>query len=249
MIPKLLIAAATLAAAAYAQDAAEIVRKAVDQYSRNQETLRNYTYKSRTVTRDLDGRGKVRATHTTVSEIMFINGRQWTRTLEVDGKPAPHDANKEENVRQRASNNPLKYVPLAYDLKIVAQPELNGRPTWEIHATPRKDYKGPHAPVFRNVEGTLWVDKKDDAWVRFEADTRDTISFGLFLARIAKGTRISVERTLVNEEVWAPHALSLKGSARIALVKSLNEEQESTFSDYKRYKTDSRMVDSAEAPE
>jgi hypothetical protein len=127
MIPKLLIAMATLPGFAAAQDAAEIVRKAVDQYSRNQETLQNYTYKDRTITRDLDGKGHVKGTHSTLSEIMFINGKQLTRTLEIDGKPAPHEANKEERARQRASNNPLKYVPLAYDLKIVGQPEINGR--------------------------------------------------------------------------------------------------------------------------
>jgi hypothetical protein len=244
--------AALVSAAARAQDAAEIIRRAVDQYSHNEETLKNYTYKALTVVHDLDGRGKVKATHKTLAEIMYIDGRRWTRTLAIDDKPLPESeqkrGQKEENIRQRASNNPMKYVPLAYDLKIVGQPEVNGRPTWQIRATPRKDYKGPHANVFRNVEGTLWVDKRDGAWVRFEADTSDTISFGLFLARVAKGTRISVERMRVNDEVWAPRVLSLKGSARIALVKSMNEEQESTYSDYKRYRTDAHIVESGEAP-
>jgi hypothetical protein len=62
------------------------------------------------------------------------------------------------------------------------------------------------------------------------------------VARIAKGTRISVERMRVNDEVWAPKLVSMRGSARIALVKSLNEEQETTYSDYKRFRTDSRIL-------
>jgi hypothetical protein len=57
-----------------------------------------------------------------------------------------------------------------------------------------------------------------------------------------------VERIRVNDEVWAPHTLSLKGAARIALVKSLNQEQDSTFSDYKKYKTDAKIVETGEAP-
>jgi hypothetical protein len=248
-----LLVALTSASAGQAQDAAEIIRKAVDQYSRNEETLKNYTYKALTVVRDLDGKGKVKATHKTLAEIMYIDGRRWTRTLAVDDKPLPEAeqkrGQKEENIRQRASNNPMKYVPLAYDLKIVGQPDVNGRSTWQIRATPKNDYKGPHANVFRHVEGTLWVDKQDGAWVRFEADTNDTISFGWFVARVAKGTRISVERMRVNDEVWAPRVLSLKGSARIALVKAMNEEQESTYSDYKKYRTDGRIVESGEAPE
>jgi hypothetical protein len=245
--------ALAVSSAAPAQDAAEIIRKAVDQYSRNEETLKNYTYKALTVVRDLDGEGRVKSTHRTLAEILYVNGRRLTRTLAIDDKPLPESEQKrgqrEENIRQRASNNPMKYVPLAYDLKIVGQPELNGRPSWQIRATPRKDYKGPHANVFRNVEGTLWVDKQDGAWVRFEADTSDTISFGWFVARIGKGTRIDVERMRVNDEVWAPRTLTLKGSARIALVKSMNEEQESTYSDYKKYRTDGRIVESSEAPE
>jgi hypothetical protein len=238
----------TMAAAApvHAQDAAAIVRKAVEQYSKNEETLRNYTYTDRTVTDDLDAKGQVKATHSKVMEIMYIDGKQWTRTLEIDGKPVKQSEKKPgraENAELRAANNPFRRIPAAYDLTIVGQPVINGRPTWEIRATPKKDYKGPHASVFRNVEGTLWIDQKDNAWVKFEADTSDTISFGLFIARIAKGTRIHVERVRVNDEVWAPSVVSLKGSARIALVKSINQQQTSRFSDYKKYSTDSHLVE------
>jgi hypothetical protein len=231
--------------AAQAQDAAEIVRKAVEQYSKNEETLRNYTYKDRTVTEDLDRGGRVKDSHSKLMDIMYISGKRWTRTLEVDGKPVPHpekQPGKTENAELRAANNPLRRLPVAYDLKIVAQPEINGRPTWQIKATPKTDYKGPHASVFKNVEGTLWIDQKDNAWVRFEAETSDTISFGLFIARIAKGTHILVERVRVNDEVWAPSHVSMKGSARIALVNGINQQVNSTFSDYKRYSTDSRIV-------
>jgi hypothetical protein len=228
-----------------AQDAADIVRKAVEQYSKNEETLRNYTFKDRTVTDDLDGKGNVKESHSKVMEIMYISGKRWTRTLEVDGKPVPHpekQPGKTESAELRAANNPLRRVPAAYDLTIVGQPEINGRPTWQIRATAKKDYKGPHGNVFKNVEGMLWIDQKDNAWVRFEAETSDTISFGLFIARISKGTHILVERVRVNDEVWAPSRLSLKGAARIALVKGINQQVNSTFSDYKRYSTDSRIV-------
>jgi hypothetical protein len=226
-------------------DAADIVRKAVEQYAKNEETLRNYTYRDRTVIEDLDGKGRVKDTHSKVMEIMYVGGRQFTRTLEEDGKPvkqAEKKPGRTENAEMRAANNPFRRVPVAYDLKIVGQPQVNGRLTWEIHAAPKKDYTGPHASVFRNVEGTLWVDQKDNAWVQFEADTSDTISFGLFLARVAKGTRIHVERVRVNDEVWAPSVVSMQGSARLALVKSINQRQNSIFSEYKRYSTDSRLV-------
>jgi hypothetical protein len=254
-------------AAVLAQDASAIVRRAVDQYAKNDETLRNYTYKALNVERELDGRGKVKATHTTLEEIMYIGGRRWTNPLEKDGKPLPEAELKrnterldravkeaeqltpeqrrerEHEARRRSTRETMGHVPEAYDLTIVAEPEIAGRPAWQIHAVPRRDYKGAYASLFRNLEGTLWIDKEDGAWVRFEADTTDTISFGFFLARIARGTRISVERSRLNQEVWAPKTLSLKASARLALLKSVNAEQDITYSDYRRFKTDSRLLD------
>ena len=269
MIPKLFIflTLCLTPCAAWQPDAAAIVRRAVDQYAKNDETLRNYTYKAFHIERELDGKGAVKTTHTTLDEIMYIGGRRFTNPLEKDGKPLPEAERKrnaekldravqeaakltpeerkarEAETRRRSTRETMGHVPEAYTLTIVAEPQLNGRPTWQVRAVPRRDYKGPYAAVFRNLEGTLWIDKEDSAWVRFEADTTDTISFGFFLAQIGRGTRISVERSRVNQEVWAPKTLSLKASARLALVKSVHAEAEINYSDYRRFKTDSRLLD------
>lgn len=196
---------------AAAQDPAAIIRKAVDQYEKNDRALRNYTWKSREVERELDGKGAVKETHTTLSEIMYIGGQQYNHRLERDGKPLPADVEKrrqealdraardaekltpeqrkareDENYRKHSSRDPMSHVPEAYNLTIVGEPELNGRATWQIHAAPRKEYRGQYASLFHNIEGTLWIDKEDYAWVRFDADTMDTISFGFFLAGLQK---------------------------------------------------------------
>jgi hypothetical protein len=71
---------------------------------------------------------------------------------------------------------------------------------------------------------------------------------GLFLARIGKGTRLSFENFRVNDEVWATKRISLKASARVALMKRLDAEQEMTFSDYRKFQTDSRILPT-EAPD
>jgi len=261
-------------ATAVAQDAAAIIRKAVDEYEKNDRALRNYTYRSLATDHELDGKGNVKATHTSLEEILYIGGRRFTHPLEKDGKPLPageekraqealdhaaqeaekltpeqRKAREDESYRKHSSRDPMSHVPEAYDLTIVGEPEVNGRASWQIHATPKKEYRGQYASLFHNIEGTLWIDKEDYAWVRFDADTTDTISFGWFIARLAKGTRIFVERTRVNEEVWAPYKLSLRASARMALLKSLNTEEEITFSDYRRYRTDARLLEPEQGPE
>jgi hypothetical protein len=269
MIAKLLIfsLAAALPARALAEDAASIVRKAVDQYTRNEETLRNYTWKSLAVEREFDAKGNVKATHSRLNEVLYIGGQRKVRLLEKDGKPLPEGeakreqekldraareaanlspeqrkAREAENTKQRERES-MRHVPDVYDMAMVREQNVNGRPTWEIHLTPRRDYKGPDAFVYRNIEATVWIDKQDSSWVRMEADARDTIVYGLFIARLAKGMHISMERSRVNDEVWALKSLSMKGSARLALVKNVNADVKVTFSDYRRFSTDSRLVD------
>jgi hypothetical protein len=43
--------------------------------------------------------------------------------------------------------------------------------------------------------------------------------------------------------LWATTHVELRASARLALMKKVNAEQEITFSDYRKFATDSRMVE------
>jgi hypothetical protein len=269
---KAALAAALAITSAYAQDAREIVRRSVRADNRNDRLARNYTYKVLNVTQNLDSAGRVKATHSTVDEVLYIGGRQYLHPLEKDGKPLPSDEAKkeqakfdraaaeasrlsdagrrkreEEEERSRAKRRErVQYIPDAFDFSLLGETPLNGRDAWQIRAAPRRDYKGPYAFLLRNLEGTIWIDKRDYQWVKVEADTLGTISIGLFLARIGKGTRLSFENFRVNGEIWAAKHISLRASARVGLIKRLNADQELTFSDYRKFQTDSRVV-SAEA--
>jgi hypothetical protein len=251
-----------------AQDARGIIRRSVNVDNRNDRLARNYTYKVLNETRNLDSAGRVKATHTMLDEVLYIGGRRYLHQLEKDGKPLPPDQAKREQAkldraaaeashlsdadrrkreddeeRQRAKRRErVRYIPDAFDFAILGETPLNGRDAWQIRATPRRDYKGPYGFMLRNLEGTLWIDKRDYQWVRVEADTLDTISIGLFLARIGKGTRLSFENFRVNDEIWAPKHVSLKASARLALVRKFDAEQQLTFSDYRKFQSDSHIV-------
>jgi hypothetical protein len=78
--------------------------------------------------------------------------------------------------------------------------------------------------------------------VRVDAETIDTITFGGFLARINKGTRIHVEYTYVNGEVWLPKRETFTASARLLLLKGFHQEGDSTFSNYEKFTIDSRFI-------
>jgi hypothetical protein len=81
--------------------------------------------------------------------------------------------------------------------------------------------------------------------VKLEAETLDTISWGLFLVRIHKGTQIRFEQTRVNDEIWLPRQFSLNASARVALLVNGAVDWEASFSNYKKFTSGVRILPGA----
>ncbi len=152
---------------------------------------------------------------------------------------------EEERAKNRAD---FKDIPEAFDFRLLGDEEVDGRPAYKIQATPRSAYRGKLHAVLNNIDGTLWIDKQDFIWVKFEADVLNPFSLGWFLARVNKGTHISYEMMRVNDELWVPKQITLTASARFALLKKVNVVQKVTFGDYRKFQTDSRIVATPDAP-
>ena len=132
----------------------------------------------------------------------------------------------------------------AYDFKYVGTDNLQGRESYVIDAEPRSGFEahtreGKILPKFRF---RLWLDRAEDQWVKLDATCIDTVSFGLVLARIHKGSRILIETTRVNDEVWLPQHIALHVDAKLALLKSIALDQDVTYKDYKKFQSQTRIV-------
>ena len=164
-----------------------------------------------------------------------------------EAEHAKRIADEEQQIAKRRAQ--FKDIPDAFDYTLMGDAVVAGRSTWQISAKPRAGYHGELSGILRNLEGTLWIDKQDYSWVKFEADVLRPFSIGWFLARVAEGTHLSYELMPVGtagSEFWVPRDISLKASARMALVRKVNVEQHVTFSDYRRFETDSRVVSAAD---
>jgi hypothetical protein len=113
-----------------------------------------------------------------------------------------------------------------------------------IAATPKPGYKPKLAAdaYFPKLKGKLWIDKRDNEWVKAEIETLDTIAFGGILVRLASGSRVTFEETRVNDEVWLPKRISVSLSARLMLVAGTRAEIEIAFSNFRKFQADSRLV-------
>jgi hypothetical protein len=265
-----------------ADDARSLVARAVAADDHSDRLARDYVFKLRNDILDLDNSGDVKATRSTVDEVLYIGGKRFLRPLEKDGKPIPAadqrkeqlkidraaaqasrmseaehqrsiQAAEQERARRRAE---YRDIPDAFNFKLLGEAMLGDRAAYQIQATPRPAYIGKLHNVLNNVEGTIWIDKLDFNWVKFEGEVLNPFYLGFFLARIGKGTHISYEMMHLdaaggsgaNAGLWVPRQLTLKASARFALLKKLNVQQKVTFSDYRKFQTDSRIISTAEIP-
>src|SRR5580700_1459162 len=228
----------------------DLIRRTAQNDMENDKRQRDYTYIQREEQHRLDGKGEVKSTETKTSEILEIYGEQVERLIAKDDKPlSEKDAAKEEekiqkliDKRKNESENDrekrgekeekdreqdrqfVREVADAYNFTFVGIDSLSGRDTYVIDGEPRPGYE-PHlkeAKILPKFRFRAWIDKDESQWKKLDIQCIDTVSFGLFLARIHKGSRIIIEQTRINGEVWLPQHINVKVDARLALLKDFN---------------------------
>jgi hypothetical protein len=258
------------------QDAAEIVRRSVQADQRTLEQAKDYTFQQTEVERDLDASGKVTSTESKTFDVLMLYGRPFRKLVAKNGKPlsprdqaeqdsklqkeidkrkrqSQQDIAKEEREAEKEQKNIRKVageIPNACILTLLGEEQVAGRPAYVIKAEPRPGYKSADARTrfLSKMRGTLWIDNADYHWAKLEAEPTETVSFGWVLARISPGTKIEVDQLRVNDEIWAPSHIHMKLDARLGLLVKFRKEIEISFSDYKKFKTDSRVVAVSEPP-
>lgn len=258
-------------------DPKEIVRRSVETDHRNWERARSYTCRQREVEKQLGKNGEVKSTEIRTYDVNFYYGREYSRLVQKNDKPLTEseqkkedeklekflarlrDQSDEEREKQLAREKKqreetrafLRDVVNAFDFTLVGEENISGVDSWVIAASPRKDFHPtqPHADMLSKVKGKIWIEKNGYNWVKAEAETFDTISFGIFLLRIHKGARISFEQIRVNDEVWLVRRFYILGGARLALLKNEAVEQEDVFSDYRKFVTSTRIIPGQPVPD
>jgi len=255
---------------AFSQDARDIVRRAVELDQGNWLRITDYTWVARSRERHFDSHNRVTADHQEAWETMILDGQPVRRTLERDGKPLPPDEQRKQQQkldketaklenetpaqkRRRADDDEkqrrhdrqfLLEVPDAFNFQLEGSDQIDGRDVWVISGVPKPGYKpkSHDGASLLKIRGKIWIDKTGYQWVRLEAQTTETISFGWFLARLNPGAKLVLEQTRINDEVWLPKRQYVSGSGRVGLLKRVAEDQEITWNDYKKFRVDSKLV-------
>jgi hypothetical protein len=231
----------------------------------------------REVENKLDGKGQTKSTEVKTYEVLEIYSEQVRRLIEKDDNPldAKEAAKEEEKIqkiidkRKNESDDErrkreekdvkeredgrkfVREVADAYDFKLVGEENVGGREAWVIDGEPRPGFE-PHmkeSKLLSKFHGRVWIDKGDLQLAKMDIEAIDTVSVGWVLARIHKGTRVMLEQTRVNDEVWLPRHVTFKVDARVALFKGFNVDGDQEYRDYKKFRTSSKIVGMGELKE
>jgi hypothetical protein len=253
----------------------DLIRRAADRDLENDKRQRDYTYLEREQENKRDGKGQVASSESKTHEVMELYGEQVERLVAKDDKPlSSPDAAKEEKriqklIDERKNESEedrrkrlekeekdraqarqfVKEITDAYNFRFAGMERLEGREVYVIDADPRPGYepRRREAKLLPKFRFRVWIDRADEEWVKLDAECIDTVSVGWFLARVHKGSRVLAEQTRVNDEVWLPKSVALQLDARI-LLKGINLEEDVSYRDYKKFRTDTKIVPASEDP-
>ncbi|MGQ9633629.1 MAG: hypothetical protein ACUVXB_05225 [Bryobacteraceae bacterium] len=268
--------AALWCAASFAQDAREIILRSAALDQRDLDLRRNYTYLAKIEQRRLDSQGRLRSSESQQWEILVLYGSPYRRLIAKNGRPLSADEQRKEQAKlekemnrrkKTAEKDPgklsreesreleeqkalLKEIADAFAFQIEDEDQVDGFPCWRIRAEPVPGYrpKSRRAKMLPSFHGVLWITKEEYRWARVEAEAIRTVSFGWILARLQPGSRLWLEQQRVQDEIWLPSVARLRLFARLGLVRKLNAEVEVTFSNYRKFQAESRVIETQELP-
>jgi hypothetical protein len=221
-------------------DAATFLEATRVNLTRAQQEQDRYSYKERRTELHVNPFGRMGTGGERVYEVTPGPDRSvfYRRLIERDGKAVEDSASERQERRSRTQAKSVVDDTVAnLELKMDRREVVGGRAAIAILFGPRPGPKpatreGKLVSVFK---GTIWVDEAAHEVMRIEAVAIDNITYGYgLLARLNKGTRITVVREPIEGGVWLPTSIRFVGEGRAMLVRKLSIDYSINWFDYKR---------------
>jgi len=162
--------------------------------------------------------------------------QDWVARVQREGaNPASRRLEREqiEHAKERALIDELF---LLYEVRSLDREMIAGRPAIAFSLAPRQGYEPRHPDVrlAKNFGGRAWLDEAEHQLVRIEMEALQDVSLAAgFVARLSKGSRVVLERRRFEDGTWLPLRAHYVASGRLLLVKRIELDQLSEYSNYK----------------
>jgi len=241
----------------------ELLKLSVEEGNLDFEPSRDYVYTEDQETRFLDAKGNVFKLDTEAHESIELYGARYERLIRKNGQPLSakeeraekEKLDKETNRRKQESADP-KAKRLAqrqncagefidwFHFSLLGVEDLDGRPAWKIQADPIPGGSSECGEkMVKRFRMSIWIDQADKKWAKVEADNIALVTWGAFLVRAPAGAmHIAEELTRRDDGAWLPAHLRVHLDAKLILLKTAHMEVLSTYGDYRKFQSDSRLL-------
>ncbi|HUI57408.1 MAG TPA: hypothetical protein VLY04_20670 [Bryobacteraceae bacterium] len=237
-------------------------QKAID------ELQKQYTCHVTEEEQKVDSKGRIASSTAKEYEVFNIAGDEVRHLIAKDGKPLAGDEKKKEDERFNKEYDKMeKKAGAPVDAKKQAQEDakdqaqisdflravrflnlrrerFRGHDVIAVDFGPNPEYKPKKMieGIIQKLMGVVWIDEQALDVVRLEGHFADTAKIGGgVLAAIDKGSSFVFEQAKMNDEVWLPVYAEFHVAGRFLVIKARANEID-RYSDYKKFKTDSRIL-------
>jgi hypothetical protein len=222
----------------------ELLQQVIDhELTADKEDLSRWMFESRA-----QGKG-----HDGTKEVIQTKQGQLFRTLSLNGKPLTEQQQKKEDARirrivdshgsgeserrnahdARQAEQLLAILPKAllpsYGQRRGDLVELNFKPNPKFHPTSRQ------ARVFRAMEGSIWVNAKEDRLAEIDGHLIQRVDFGGgILGHLDKGGEFHVTQSEVAPGHWEVTQIRVDMKGRVLFFKTIGVQENETRSNFHR---------------
>src|SRR3982751_5343825 len=220
-------------------DRATFFKATQDNLARAQREQGRYAYKERRTELHANPFGKIGTEGERVTAVRPGEepGVIYRTLLEKDGV-AVADAKPERQDRRDRSSSGSALTDVVNTLNLVMErrESRDGRDTIVVTFSPKPDAQpetreGRLAKIFT---GTIWIDEAAREVARIEGTTIDSMTYGFgMVARLNKGTRVTVVQEPVDGGIWLPTSIRFSGEGRAMMFRKLNIDFAIDWFDYR----------------
>lgn len=221
-----------------------LLRHTRENLVRAQREQRDFAYKERRTELRMNPFGALGTGPTHVYEVVPLpEGGFLRKLLERDGKSVTDveveriEPRNRGRRRDRSGPSAIDDAIAMLEFKIDRRERLNGRDTIVVTFAPKRNARPQtrEGRLVRAFTGKVWVDEADREVVKSESVAFDDITYGYGLvARLNKGTTVTLVRERVEPNLWLPTSMRFLGKGRALLVRKLNLDYGVEWFDYRR---------------
>ena len=203
----------------------QIVQKAVqraESCAANRSSRPDYKYTKRTITEEMDGKGRLKGHKEKLYEVMVESGLSSAKLLQINGenlssaelkKQQEHDTAERRKMMdtkpgqkgdERENFLTLELVQ-RYQFTLLGQKQHNGRTSYQISFTPKSGDLPNHKLTDRflnQVAGVVWIDALEFEVARVEAHLHSEVALWGGIIGTLRQCDYVLERTRLNDGAW-----------------------------------------------